>query len=73
LPRTSGLAGTFQIGVLDADLAAVVSNRSLGLGEIVTAALAVNLYLGSPPPRAARDAADSPDAPVPPNSADTCD
>jgi hypothetical protein len=45
-PWMSGWAGTVQIGAIDSDIVAAYANRSVGAGDVVTAALAVNLYLG---------------------------
>lgn len=45
IPMPSALAVTAQAGALDTDLIAAKTNRSIGWGEVVTVALALNLYL----------------------------
>jgi hypothetical protein len=45
IPMPSALAVTAQMGAIDADLIAAHSNRSIGWGEVLTLALALNLYL----------------------------
>jgi hypothetical protein len=42
----SGWAGVVQFGAIDSDIMAAYANRSVGAGDVVTAALAVNLYFG---------------------------
>lgn len=52
LPGTAGMEGILQIGAGDADLQACLSNRGIGLGDVLTAALSWNVYLGNgSPPR----------------------
>ncbi|MDB5050460.1 MAG: hypothetical protein JWO30_3531 [Fibrobacteres bacterium] len=51
IPKTTGWAGCVQIGAIDSDWLAYFANRSIGLGDILTAALALNVYFGSQDPR----------------------
>jgi hypothetical protein len=44
IPGLTGWAGTVQIGAIDAYWQAAFYNDSVGFGDILTAALAVNLY-----------------------------
>lgn len=41
----SALGLTAQVGAIDADLIAANTNRSIGFGEVLTVAFALNLYL----------------------------
>jgi hypothetical protein len=45
IPMPSALALTAQIGAIDTDLIAAHANRTIGLGEVLTLAFALNLYL----------------------------
>lgn len=49
-PWMPGWAGILQVGAIDTDIVAAYANRSLGAGEMLTAALAVNLYFGGAGP-----------------------
>ena len=45
LPLPSAVAVTAQVGAIDTDLIAAHANRTIGWGEVLTMAMALNLYL----------------------------
>jgi hypothetical protein len=45
IPFASGLSATAQVGAIDTDMQAGFQNRNIGWGDILTIALAINLYL----------------------------
>ena len=47
LPGTRGWAGILEIGVIDSDWVDYYTNRSVRLKDILTAAVALHIYLGS--------------------------
>jgi hypothetical protein len=46
IPRRSGWTGSLQVGAIDSEWMACLDNRSIGLGDILTAAVALNVYFG---------------------------
>lgn len=53
----SGWAGIVQVDAVDTDIVAAYANSSVRAGDIVTAALAVNLYFGGASRKKTADAA----------------